>query len=233
MTKSVIYIAIILITSILTSSCNDNSSDSSALKEIEIGEYSFQFPNDFKLIKENGFDSHVGKVSNGKIEFHFDYGYYSNSLANSTEEYVNKWIWKSNALSRLNYLKGSDINPFEEHKYVSLLGYTKIDSSHVRLILKYKSDTLRYELEIPSEVRLTQVEIDTTNGFVYKLVNSKSPQDKYVGLYAKNLNKFNKSINSYPALSISASKLDSKETEIALEILRSCKLKEMNTYNAK
>jgi hypothetical protein len=224
MTKTVIHIAIILITSIITYSCNDNSNDSKSLKEIEIGEYSFQFPDDFKLIKENGLDSHVGKVSNGKIEFHFDYGYYSNSSANSKEEYVNKWIWKSNALSQLNYSIGSNINPYEEHKHVSLLRYSKIDSSHVRLILKYKSDTLKYDLELPYEVRLTQVEVDTTNGFVYKLVNSKSPKDKYVGLYAKNLNKFNKSINSYPALSITAYELAIKETEIALEILRSCKL---------
>lgn len=61
-------IVILILFSILFS-CNEN------LNTIKIGEFTFQFPNDFKLINEQGIDSYNGKVSNGKIRFQFDYGY--------------------------------------------------------------------------------------------------------------------------------------------------------------
>ena len=43
---------------------------------ITIGKYSFVFPPGFKLIEEEGIDSQVGRITNGKMDFHYDYGYY-------------------------------------------------------------------------------------------------------------------------------------------------------------
>jgi hypothetical protein len=86
------------------------------------------------------------------------------------------------------------------------------------IFYKYKADTLTYEVNLPKEIREIKIEIDTIDNVAYKLVR----KSNYVGLYAKNLNGFNKSINSYLALSIVASELNARETEIACEILRSC-----------
>lgn len=188
--------------------------------EIEIGEYTIQFPEGFKLMKEQGVDSYVGKISNGELEFHFDYGYYSDKLEKSVEEKVNEDVWKWNALGQNNRLpNGCDWS--QKAKETKLVKYETLDSSQYTLTFVHKGDTLHYVMQIPEETRRAKVEIDTIDNVVFKLVNSMN----YVGLYAKNLNSFNKSINSCKALSITAEYRNEDDRKKALDILRTCKLK--------
>ena len=202
----------------MLTSCRTSTSTTNSKNEIEVGEYSFQFPDDFKLIKETGIDSYVGKVSNGLIEFRFDYGYYSNKLDKSINEYLSEDVWKWNALGKNDLLPEGDIKGYTDNTH--LIKYETVDSINYRLFFLYEKDTIEYELVIPEDIRETKIEIDTVDNVVYKLVRSPD----YIGLYAKNLKGYSKSINSYKALSITASKLNNKQTEIALEILQSCKL---------
>lgn len=202
--------------------CTGNYAKNEQKNEIKIGEYSFTFPKDFELRNDSGLDSYVGKVGNEQIEFSFDYGYYSNSLVKSFDEYINQWVWKSNALGNLNYSAGSSIDAFSEHKNVYLLSYSKIDSNLFQLLFDYKNDTLKYQLNIPKDILQAEVDLDTLDGIAYKLVNYTGEDENYVGLYAKNLNRYNKTINSYPSLSIRAYDLNKTEIKIALSILRSC-----------
>lgn len=53
--------------------------DDEPLKEIEVvlGPYMFVFPAGFKHIPLQGIDSNPGNVTNGKMVFHYDYGYYN------------------------------------------------------------------------------------------------------------------------------------------------------------
>lgn len=55
------------------------SKDEEPLKEIEValGPYMFVFPPGFKHIPEQGIDSSPGTVTNGKMVFYYDYGYYN------------------------------------------------------------------------------------------------------------------------------------------------------------
>ena len=76
-------------------------------------------------------------------------------------------------------------------------------------------------MTIPEEIKKIKIEIDTDDNVVFKLVKSK----EYVGLYVKNLNSFNKSLNAFKALSIIVEEPNNKETETAIEILRSCRIK--------
>lgn len=219
MTKTVLHIAII---SLLVYSCGSERKSNAANNEIKIGEYAFQFPQDFKLIKEKGIDSHVGRVSNENVDFHFDYGYYSNSLDKSIDEYLSEDVWKWNALGSNNLLPEGDVTG--KTKEMKLIDYITSDSIKYTLLFLYESDTIKYDLNIPDEMRNTKIEIDTVDHVVYKFVR----KEDYVGLYAKNLKSFNNSINSYKALSITANKLSHEETEKCYEILRSCKL--INEY---
>mgnify|MGYP001557377861 CR=1 FL=1 len=59
--------------------------DKTAKNVIVIGTYSFEFPNDFKLIKEKGQDSYVGKIKVESKTFAFDYGYYFNPLVQTQQ----------------------------------------------------------------------------------------------------------------------------------------------------
>lgn len=53
--------------------------DDVPLKEIEVafGPYMFVFPPGFKHIPEQGIDSYPGTVTNGKMSFDYDFGYYN------------------------------------------------------------------------------------------------------------------------------------------------------------
>ena len=129
MKKTVLHIAIF---SLLATSCGPNRETIAPNCEIEVGEYSFQFPQDFELIKEKGVDSYVGKISNGEIDFQFDYGYYSNSLDKSIDEYLSDDVWKWNALGRSNLLPEGDITGIAER--TELISYNTSDSIHYTML---------------------------------------------------------------------------------------------------
>ena len=128
MTRTLIHIIIILF--ILTS-CDTKSNVNESKNEIEIGEYIFQFPYDFKLIKEKGIDTYVGKISNGKIDFQFDYGYYSNKLEKSIHEYLSQDVWKWNALGKNDLLPEGDVTGYTSK--MKLLKYETSDSINFKL----------------------------------------------------------------------------------------------------
>ncbi len=61
---------------------------------IDAGPYQVTTPSNFKLVQEKGIDSYVGKITNGKIEFRFDYGWYSNRGPLTYYDYADKYLFK-------------------------------------------------------------------------------------------------------------------------------------------
>ena len=55
---------------------------------IEIGDYFFDFPNDYKLIKQQGYDSYVGIIKGDSITFNFDFGTTTGNLTSDSEEWI-------------------------------------------------------------------------------------------------------------------------------------------------
>lgn len=51
---------------------------------IEVGNYVFDFPSDFKLVEGKGIDSYVGKIQGDSIWFGFNFGYYSSDFEQTT-----------------------------------------------------------------------------------------------------------------------------------------------------
>ncbi|GAB5554553.1 MAG: hypothetical protein Sapg2KO_41440 [Saprospiraceae bacterium] len=47
--------------------------------KIDLGSFELEAPKGFKYKQRQGIDSYVGQISNGKITFEFDYGWYSNN----------------------------------------------------------------------------------------------------------------------------------------------------------
>jgi hypothetical protein len=196
--------------------CNETYEN---LNTIRIGEFTFQFPNDFKLINEQGIDSYVGKVSNGKIRFQFDYGYYSDSFDPTIEEYLNEDVWKWNALGKLSFIRSeTDISKIT--KEIILLKSITKDSINFTNYYKYGTNTLSYEIIIPEEIRSKKITIDTIDNVIIKIVKGKDN----IGLYAKNLKNYSKSMKASKALSIFASNLNRKDVVKALKILKTCTL---------
>lgn len=55
-------------------------------KTIEIGDFLFDFPSDFKLVKDKGVDSNVGRVVGDSLVFNYDFGYYSSQLTKTPKD---------------------------------------------------------------------------------------------------------------------------------------------------
>lgn len=186
-------------------------------KEITIGEYEFRFPKGFELIREKGIDSDVGKITNGKIDFRFDYGYYSDPLDQPVSEYLAQDTWKWAVLTQHHLLPTGDVTGMS--KEVKLIGSVTKDSIHYMNRYVFRKDTLDFKLTVPETIVPTTIEADTIGMFTYKFVR----RSDYAGLYVKNLSKLNTSINAFPALSITANGLSKQEAGIAYQILQSCK----------
>ncbi|MEQ9404691.1 MAG: hypothetical protein RIM99_13955 [Cyclobacteriaceae bacterium] len=74
---------------ISTFSCSENEDPNLEyvnLKEVEIGDYVFEFPSHFELIEKQGIDSYVGEVVGSGITFIFDFGVYTRPYENLSSD---------------------------------------------------------------------------------------------------------------------------------------------------
>jgi|SRR5690606_9736023 len=195
-------------------------------KTIEVGDYLFDFPSDFELVTEKGIDSYVGKIKGDSIEFGFDFGYYSNDFEQTSQEYLENGFWR-NELSYRFMKEGITYDQTNTPKVdvMSIRPATIQDSiigKGCDYVAKCKHDKTEFDfaIYIPNEIKQTNYSIDTVDNQYRKIVWAKDPQKGTTGIYLRDLNGFNKSINSYLALSMATSKLTSKQQETALKIFK-------------
>jgi hypothetical protein len=177
-------------------------SDSPILKKITIGEYNFMFPNDFKKVEEQGIDSYVGKVKGDSIVFGFDYGYYSDRLVESEQEYIDKKYWLQNAESQ--FMKPGityDNNNRPKIELINVRQTTNSDTlkfKNADLIAKCKHDSIVFEYPItfPDKTKQHIVKVDTIQNHLRKIIIAKDPSKGMTGIFLMNLNGFNNSMNS-------------------------------------
>jgi len=208
-------------------SCRHQTRDS-----ITIGTYSFSFPKDFDLIKEDGIDSYVGKITNKHVSLGFDYGYYSDKLIPSPEEYIESKQWLTRFVSDCN-----QETPIERQVSISDIGILNIRKSnfsdHLRqseseytALLKWRDGKqLEYQIEIPEDFKPYTIQIDTIENCLRKIVIAKNPYRGLTGIYLRDLKGHNESINSSLALSMSSSRLTKSQQDSLLKIFNTLKIK--------
>lgn len=79
-----ILIGIIL--SLVLVGCNQDDLTFDNLKDIKIGEYKLQVPENFILTEQQGYDSMVGIIEGSGITLSYDYGMYTSPEQNVPEE---------------------------------------------------------------------------------------------------------------------------------------------------
>lgn len=197
--------------------CGDNNTS-----ENDIGQYKLTFPTGFKLVKKNGTDSYVGEITYDTTSISFDYGYYSNSLDPSLVEYVNEDIWKRQVyLKQVSNGKNHGINKaiFDIH----LINYNLDKSGMYQLQFEYKGDSLEYHVHNPRHLNDCAFIEDTIDGHYKKIVISNQHDNSYIGLYMKDLNGYNESINSYPALSMYFQNPSESEIQMLTDVFMTCR----------
>jgi len=191
---------------------------------IVIGTYSFEFPNDFKLIKEKGQDSYVGKIKGDSITFAFDYGYYSDPLVQTQQEFLKDSFWLLHAGDQ--FMKDGityDENNSPKVEFLNLRPATtkdqiKFKNADFIAVCKHDSLVFDYPVTIPDDTKQHFVKVDTIQNRFRKIVIAKNSEKGLTGIYLKDLNSFNESINSSLALSMATSKLSKEQQDEVLKI---------------
>ena len=209
---------------ILLTLCGLSCFDKTAKNVIIIGTYSFEFPNDFKLIKEKGQDSYVGKIKGDSITLDFDYGYYSDPLVQTQQEFLKDSFWLIHAGDQ--FMKEGityDENNSPKVEFLNLRpattkDRTKFNDADFIAVCKHDSLVFDYPVTIPDDIKQHFVKVDTIQNRFRKIAIAKNPEKGLTGIYLKDLNSFNESINSSLALSMATSTLSKKQQATGLKI---------------
>ena len=196
------------------------------INEIEVGNYVFDFPPDYELNTEQGIDSYVGKVKGDSMSFQFDFGYYSNDFEQPEEEYLENGDWQFELSYR--FMKEGIIYDDRNTPEVDVLRIrpaTAEDSAIGRgsdYIAKCRYDSIEFDfaIYIPSKIKNLYFEIDTLDDHYRKIVWTKDPKNGRTGIYIKDLNSYNESINSFLALSMTSRNLTYEQQEAAIRIFK-------------
>lgn len=217
----------LIIFSVLLLNFNNKTSDN----DITIGTYTFTFPSDFKLVKEKGIDSYVGKIKGDAITFEFDYGYYSNPLTQTQQEYLEDSLWLFNAGDQF-MKKGVtyDRRNYPKVEFLSMHPATdkdKIKFGNADFIAVCKHDSLifDYPVIIPYSIKQHLISVDTIQNHFRKVVIAKNPSKGITGIYLRDLNGFDNNVNSYLALSMATSNLTKGQQDMVLKVFSTLKIK--------
>jgi hypothetical protein len=162
-------------------------------KTIEVGDYKFDFPPDFKLIKEKGIDSYVGKIQGDSMSFRFDFGYYSNDLGQTAQEYLNKGVWRLTL--PYQFMKDGvtyDQTNTPKVEVLNIRPATIRDSTLEKwceYVAQCKHDNTEFSVafSIPDEIEQGNHLIDTFQDQYRKIVIARDPQNGTTGIYLRNL----------------------------------------------
>lgn len=195
-------------------------------KTIEIGNYLFDFPPDFKLAEEQGIDSYVGTIKGDSMWFSFDFGYYSNDFGQTAQEYLEKGHWRH--LLSLQFAKEGITYYSSNLPRVDILNIRPATSQDSIIgkgcdyiaACRHEDSLFEYAVYLPQEIKHLNFMIDSTDNQYRKIVYAKDPQIGITGIFIRDLKSFSKSINSYLALSMATSKLTKQQQVIALKIFR-------------
>ncbi len=205
------------------------------LNTIEIGDYLFDFPPDFKLVKEMGIDSYVGEIIGDSMRFVFDFGYYSNSFELTPQDYLDKGHWQFTIPYQFME-EGITYDHTNTPKVdiISIRPATNQDSTlgkgcdYVAKCI-HNNTEFDFAIYLPGEIKRMNFAIDTIDNQYRKIVWTKAPYKGKTGIYIKDLDGFNESINGYLSLTMATTTLTSEQQEMALKIFKTGRHKQNKT----
>jgi hypothetical protein len=227
MKKELVFLIVLFI-----SGCNKTATDSTyQWKTIEVGDYLINFPPDFELIKDKGVDSYVGRIKGDSMYFGFDFGYYSDDFIEAPQEYLEDGCWKH--IIPYQFMQAGctyDLTNTPQINVLKISPATMEDSILGKgcdyvANCKYENIDFKYAVYIPKNIKENNFELDTVENYLRKIVLSKNSQKGTTGIYIKDLNSFNKTLNNYKALSIATSNITPRQQELALKIFESVRHK--------
>ena len=184
-------------------------------KQLDLQAFKMFIPNNWSYKKIQGEDSFVGQIVGPKLLLHFDFSKsgYANSLIPTEQEYLKKKEWQHIGYFYKNGVTyTADFNVKNERAaQMKKLGTTDSTLVHVEADpsyqiktnihrptsgqkfphadyiadLTFRDSTIYLPIEIPSEIKSHNIQIDTTEKYFIKTVWPKIPSKGMTGIYFK------------------------------------------------
>lgn len=193
-------------------------------KTIEVGDYLFDFPQNFRLIKEQGIDSYVGRIKGNNITFEFDFGFYSNDFEQTVDEYLKDGDWRG--LIAFQFMKDGvnyDDRNMPNVEIMNIRPATAKDNSKNKKYdfvaeCIYENSKFEYPISIPDDIKNQNFSVDTIQNVYRKIVFSRDTKNGVTGIYLAK-------INGTVALSMFTSNLTAVQQKTVLKIFKTGRLK--------
>lgn len=193
-------------------------------KTIEVGDYLFDFPQNFRLIKEQGIDSYVGRIKGNDITFEFDFGFYSNDFEQTVDEYLKDGDWRG--LIAFQFMKDGvnyDDRNMPNVEIMNIRPATAKDNSKNKKYdfvaeCIYENSKFEYPISIPDDIKNQNFSVDTIQNVYRKIVFSRDTKNGVTGIYLAKT-------NGTVALSMFTSNLTAVQQKTVLKIFKTGRLK--------
>ena len=228
-------ILILILLATLFIGCNNKAIQPLQNIVIDAGPFIVTTPSDFKLVKESGIDSYVGKITNGKVEFGFDYGWYSNRGPLTYYDYADKYLFKLHKDEIVSTCKISD-SIYQIVKSNPIIldakrnpNFPEETDKEISITISVGTGTCTiYTFNLINDIsqNYETYEISETinNDIRRKEYSTKSGKDKKAGVYIENLAEKRDEKYGHNKLSFTTNDFKENNSNLILEILKSVKL---------
>ena len=222
----------ILLLVLLFSNCTETKKKDS----VTIGNYTFNFPSDFEVIKEKGINAGIGKIKSASLTLDFEFGANSYKLVSTSQEYLESKAWLQEFIDNFNQERPDKVNvsmitvvnvmPVSFDSFVrNNYPYRNAPPEYIA-VLKWHSNAneFEYAFEIPEFIRQHIIKKDTIQNCLRKIVIAKNPMKGITGIYMQRLKEKSEIVNDNSALSIYASKINKEQQDLILKVFATVKV---------
>ncbi len=203
---------------------------------IDAGGFQVTVPSNFKLIKRKGLDSSVGSISNGKIEFRFDFGWYSNRGPLTYYDYVDKSLFNFHEAEVISTCQLSDSTSAKIKKNLIILDarrnpkYPSSSEKEISTTIAVRTGNCTIflanrEEKISQTYEMYEIQEVVNLDFRRKQFYPKRRNSKKAGVFIENLKEKREAEHGHSKLNFSTNDYREKNAELIIKILKSVKLK--------
>ncbi len=221
---------LLLLLSLFTSCTRPNGD----WKTIELGRYLLDVPQDFNFKLQNGIDSQGGEITNDTIKLYTDFGYYTDTLFQTPQEYLNKRWFIFDAQTQfekpgITY----DSNTYPKIDVIAIRPSTLQDSDKVGFFggsdyiatCKHENRLFNWPVKLPQDIKRHIVKIDTFNHLYRRLAVPVNGTMGETAVYMRDKRSYNNSIGNYYGVVIGTDSLSVKQQTLVLKIFNTLRPK--------
>jgi hypothetical protein len=204
-------------------------------KALDLGRYLIDVPETFHFQPMPGIDSRPGMITDGKIRLYTDYGYFTDTLYQTPQEYLSKKYFIYDTMYM--FMKQGvtyDMNHYPKIEVLSIRPTTVKDSDKFHFLggsdyvatCRHDKTVFKWAVKLPPDIKHHTVQIDTFNHTYRRIAIPKKGYQGRTAIYLRDKRSFNKSINNYHGIVISTDSLSDKQQKLVLEMYNTLRLKD-------